>query len=734
MKSPRPYLMWFIFFLNPLFLIAQPLDITRLNQPVQFDGKVDEAAWNEVSPLPMEMNTPTFGGQPTEKSIVYLAYDDNYLYLAGKLYCSKPEYNRGNTFKRDAQDGTSDYFGLLLDTYNDNENALAFFTSSTAMRWDATVFNDALTETSMNTDWNTFWDVATAVDEEGWSAEIRIPFSSLRFQDKEGEVIMGMTMWRYIAAKNEVDAFPNIPYNWGSMSLWKPSQMKKIRLKGVYSQKPLYLAPYILAGQNQTFDLSNDETTYEKSSKPTFNAGLDMKYSLTSNMILDVTVNTDFAQVEADDQQVNLTRFSLFFPEKRLFFQERASIFDFSFENFNRLFYSRRIGINESRIQPILGGVRLVGRAGKNDLGLLNMQTQSLDSLHSENFGLLRFRRQVFNQFSYIGGIFSNRVDFKGNFNSVYGVDGILRLFGDEYLNVKWAQSFENGKENSFASLDPSRIYINWERRRYDGFAYNLTYSRRGKDYTPGIGFEFRENFSSIDAKFSYGKLGDEKSKVISWRTYLNSVGFRNNSTGIIETANVSLGAETQTKSGWFLNSFLMYNHEFVNDTFALSSHAEVPTGAYDFVNANIVLLTPFQYLVNSFVNISAGSFYDGNLITASAMPFWKVSPHLEVSGFYQYSRARFKARNQLFNSHLARIRLLYMLNTKFSIAGFVQYNNLDEVFSSNIRLRLNPREGNDLYIVYNDQLNGNRTREIPNLPFSSGRTLIIKYTHTFRL
>ena len=521
------------------------------------------------------------------------------------------------------------------------------------------------------------------------------------------------------------------------MSLWKSSQMQEIKLKGVFSQKPLYLAPYILGGFNQSFDLKTDGTNYEKNDEPTITAGLDLKYSLTSNMILDVTVNTDFAQVEADDQQVNLTRFSLFFPEKRLFFQERASIFDFRFEQFNRLFYSRRIGITDEddpRTQSILGGLRLVGRVGKNDLGLFNMQTQRLDSLNAENFGLFRWRRRVLNPYSYIGGIFTNRTDFKGNFNSVYGVDGILRLFGDEYLNVKWAQSFENGKENQVASLEPSRIFINWERRRFDGFSYNLTFSRRGESYSPGIGFEFRDNFSSIDTKLSYGKLGDKKSKLISWRAYLNSLGFQNNTSGIIETANITPGVEFQTKSGWFINGFLTYNHEFISEAFDLSDETAIPIGTYDFANANLIVSTPFQYLINSFISLSAGGFYDGNLITISAMPFWKISPHLELSSFYQYSRAKFKTRHELFNSHLARLRLLYMLNTKFSIAGFVQYNNTEEIFSSNLRLRLNPKEGNDLYIVYNDQLNGNRKRALPHLPFSSGRTLILKYTYTFKL
>jgi hypothetical protein len=709
------------------------LDVSRLPGQIIFDGKLDEPFWSQLTPASLSQQTPNYGQAPTERSEIFLTYDNAYLYLAGRMFLSDSSYYRPTTFKRDAMDGTTDYFGFLIDSYNDNENALAFFTTPTGLRWDGTIANDALEDASMSTDWNTFWDAATFRTPWGWSAEIRIPWTSLRFQDKQGEVVMGTTIWWYIGAKNELDMFPLVPLNWGNMSSWKPSQMQKYHFSGVYSQKPLYLTPYVLLGYQETNELNENETAYLHDKDPKIEAGFDLKYSLTSNLTLDLTANTDFAQVEADDQQVNLTRFSLFFPEKRQFFQERASIFDFSFEDFNRLFYSRTIGIYEEDPVRIYGGARLQGRIGGHDLGFLSMQTAApADSLRSENFTLLRVRRQAFNPFSYLGFIATNRSDFKGTFNSTYGFDAIVRVIADEYLLAKWAQSFEESRKNNPFSLNPSRFYLRWERRRYDGFAYNLTLSRAGEDWSPGMGFEEREDFFSIRGETSFGKLMGEDSKILSWRAFVKGMTLRNNSTDTLETTFLEPGFELQTKKGWFFNATLKPSHEYVKESFDLGE-AEVPVGEYDFFQFSSMFFSPFGNLAGLAGNLAAGSFYDGNLITVSLSPRLKLSPRFQLEGFYQFNRGKFDKRGQAFNSHLGRLKAEYVANVKFSIAAFLQYNSLDEVFVPNVRLRYNPKEGNDLYVVLNDLLNSNRNREIPHLPFSESRAVVLKYTYTFR-
>lgn len=718
----------------------QPISVHRLTGPIVFDGKMDESAWQQVPPISYKTQSPQFGKDPSEKYDVRMAYDDEYIYPAGRFDYSDPSLVRGTTYKRDAFDGTTEMFGMIMDTYLDKENALGFFTSPTGMRWDGTVWNDAqggedFASIPFSTDWNTFWDVISLQWESGWSTEMRVPWSSLRFQDDKGKVVMGITSWWYIAAKNEIAMFPLIPLNWGFLSGWKASQMQEYQFEGINSEKPLYIAPYVLGGLQQDNDLNGLETDYEMQSDPTFEVGLDVKYGITNNLTLDLTANTDFAQVEADDQQVNLTRFSLFFPEKRLFFQERASIFDFRFDSFNRLFYSRRIGLNDDGEQVrILGGVRLVGRVGKSDIGFLNMQTGKDRTNPSENFGLLRLRRQIFNSNSYIGGIATSRTDFDGNYNRAYGLDGILRLFGDEYLTVKWAQTFEPGKTNGIFSLRPTRMFLNWERRNSVGFNYKLSVSSVGEDYSPGMGFELREAFTSLEPKIAYGWLPGEKSKLLRFQSFIKGFWVHNRISEKVETAMGSLGIEFETKKGWFGNISLTRNREFVPEAFDLSDDVGIPVGTYNFWQLQGFGATPFNNLVSTFFNFMIGEFYDGKLFSLGLTPRVKVSSHLELEGFYLINFADFNERNQQFTAHVTRLKALYMLNTKFSVGAFLQYNSLEKIYVGNVRVRFNPKEGNDLYIVYNDLLNTSRDREIPMLPFSSSRAIVLKYTYTFNL
>ncbi|MBK9016812.1 MAG: carbohydrate binding family 9 domain-containing protein [Saprospiraceae bacterium] len=739
MKSTFYQLYLAIFLLVPAPLFSQNnlnvMDAIRLVGPVNLDGQVDEAAWDAVPPTVLQQQVPNYGLPPTERSEVYFAYDENYLYLAGRMYLSDSSLYRATTYKRDALEGSTDYFGFVVDSYNDNENGLAFFTTPAGLRWDGTVSNDAQDfETSISIDWNTYWDAAAARQPWGWSAEIRIPWSSLRFQERNGEAVMGSTMWWFLAAKNEQVMHPLVPLNWGEMGAWKPSQMQKYRFQGLRSRKPLYLTPYILGGFQQTSKLTADHKGYRTENEPKIEAGLDLKYSLTSNLTLDLTANTDFAQVEVDDQQVNLTRFDLFLPEKRQFFLERASIFDFQFEGNNRLFYSRRIGITDEDQVRIYGGARIQGRIEKHDLGFLTMQTAApSDSLQSENFSVLRVRRQAFNQYSYLGAIATHRTDFNGNHNTTYGFDATVRVVGDEYLAAKWAQSFENGQENQAFSLDPSRIFLNWQRRRYDGIAYDLGFTRAGKDWSPGMGFEERETFDGGKIGLSYGWLMDEKAKLLNFRIFLAAYALRNFVSGKTETAAIETGFEMKSKTGWQLAAFLSPTSEYVLEDFDLGD-SEVPVGSYDFVQGTAVFGTPDANKIGVFTEIKAGGFYDGTLLSASLMPRWIVSSHLRLEGTYQYNRADFDERGQHYIAQIGKFKVEYLFNTKLSLAAFLQYNSDEQVFVENMRLRYNPREGNDLYIVFNDLVNSDRKRETPHLPFSDDRAVVVKYTYTFRM
>ena len=258
-------------------------------------------------------------------------------------------------------------------------------------------------------------------------------------------------------------------------------------------------------------ELNDAETNYEFSRDKKLDAGLDMKYGITSNLTLDVTLNTDFAQVEEDDEKVNLTRYDLFFEEKRQFFLERASIFDFNTSGPNTMFYSRRIGLDEDyNLVPIIGGIRLIGRKNGWDLGFMDMQTARSDSLPSENFGVLRLKKRVLNQNSYVGGIYTSRLGLDGSFNQVYGLDALVRVTGYEYLKLVWGQSFENDFTNKPLVLDNARYLVNWQRRRKVGLHYNLTMSGAGPEYNPGIGFQNRDDYLAYGGILNYTWLMPE--------------------------------------------------------------------------------------------------------------------------------------------------------------------------------------------------------------------------------
>jgi len=448
---------------------------------------------------------------------------------------------------------------------------------------------------------------------------------------------------------------------------------------------------------------------------------------------MDLTLNTDFAQVEADDQKVNLTRFSLFFPEKRLFFQEQASIFSFNLGGPNNLFYSRRIGIYEGEPIKIYAGARLVGRVGKWDMGFLDMQAAPHKDLPSENFGVLRMKRQVFNPNSFVGGIFTSRVGMNGNYNYVYGVDGFFRVFGDDYMDIKWAQSFETDSTNNPFSLQPARIRFSWQRRSVKGLGYDLSYSYAGESYHPGIGFEMREKYFMLIGQLLYGWIPGEKSSLFSHKITLRSINFFRLD-GSLDTGNESVGWNFQAKSFLSGDFSINYNFESLRDTFFISHEVGVPAKDYRFWNFKGLLSTPRNRMFFVMNNFEAGQFYDGARISYTIMPTWNVSSSLNLSGTYQINSVWFPLRKQNYFSQLAGIKILYMLNTKLSLNSFIQYNSTTGTILGNIRFRYNPREGNDLYIVYNDDMNTDLYREIPTLPRSNSHTIVLKYTYTFNV
>ena len=297
-----------------------------------------------------------------------MAYDDEYIWVGARLFMKDASKITFKSKERDELLLYDDSFYVFFDTYNDNENGLGFQTMPTGLRADIAISSDAQTggsygTNSFNIDWNTFWDVKTTHDDKGWYVEMRIPFSSLKFKPRDGITTMGLLFRRGISYYNEIDTYPACDPKYGAAAITKPSLAATIEFEGAKPSKPVYVSPYVIGGNTRNWVLNNDRTEYIKNDEPELNAGLDVKYNINSNLTLDLTANTDFAQVEADDQQVNLTRYSLYFPEKRMFFQERASLFNFSLGGFSNLFYSRNIGL--SRGEVCTGYTAVPGSVGR---------------------------------------------------------------------------------------------------------------------------------------------------------------------------------------------------------------------------------------------------------------------------------------------------------------------------------------------------------------------------------
>ena len=716
-----------------------PVPIPRLTGEVDVDGVVDEPAWDAIEPLPMFMWAPTHGGEMTERTEVRIAHDDEFLYLSGRMYDSNPQGIRSNTYLRDAFSG-DDLLSFVIDSYNDYETGVWLGTTPVGTRQDRSLSNDGdFTGDVMpfNVDWNAHWHVRTSRTEEGWFAEYQIPFSTLGFQAEGDEVTMGVIVYRFIARKNERHVFPFIGREWGQGGFLKPSQGQRMTMRGVRPTTPAYLTPYVLGGLSRTSVLrepSDAASFWGMQGDEVAEPGLDLKYSPSSNLAIDLTVNTDFAQVEADDQQVNLTRFSLFFPEKRQFFQERSSTFDFGTGGFtDRVFFSRRIGLERGELVRIYGGARLVGRLGGLDVGLLNMQTAPAAGRSGENMGVLRLKQQVLNPYSFVGGILTTRYGHNGQDNAAYGLDSQLRPFGDEYLTLTWAQTRDEAVRERNA-LDASLIRARWERRTDRGMWYNLYYRRVGPDYTPRLGFQLRNDFTLYGGQIAHTWLSGATSALNAVSLLVLGENYHRNADLTMESRSIRPSVSFDFKSTANITAYSNTQFEDIRTPFRVGG-VSIQPGQYWFHEAGIDWSLPRSTILRGDIRTTAGSFYDGRRAGLILNPTWTVSRYLEVVGGYEVNRIEFPGRGEATTTHLGRLRLNFAFNTHLSFGAFAQYNNLDDRTSINARFRYHFREGTDLWIVYNEGLNLERDGGLgPRLPWSAGRSFMIKYSHTFVL
>jgi hypothetical protein len=716
--------------IRPFELAAQTptatVSLTRLTGAVSIDGMPDEPAWREIAPLPLTMYAPVFRGTPTQRSEIRVAYDDEYFYAAGWFYDTEPSGIRVNSLYRDRWNG-DDALALYIDAFNDNRNSKWFGVTAGGMRFDQLVSDDGAT---LNASWDTFWSARTTINAEGWFAEVRIPFSSIGFHpDASGKVVMGLTATRLISRLGERVTYPEID---PKFEFRNPSKSQDVALEGVQARTPLYVTPYALQSVSRnSIDPAIGETSYGVERKEGRDYGLDVRYPLSGNLTLDLTVNTDFAQVEADDQQVNLDRFPLFYPERRRFFQEGSGVFDFSAGGGARLFHSRRIGLDPDFAPVrIYGGARLVGRVGSWDVGFLEMQTQKQGSTPSENFGVLRLRRPVFNPFSTAGLMVTS---YNGGRRTNFGLggDGTFRLFGDEYLTLKYSTTVDS--DDSTATLGTRSLYdFKWERRTSRGLQYNVNSTRMGRDYRPEIGFLQRRDYTTANAVANYFIYTDDHKWLRRYYPGALALSTFRNSDGALESGQYAFWVQWDTKagsSGWIEPKWF---HENVARAFTIGD-ATVPAGKHDFFDLQVYYSMGSGRRVRTGIDFRSGTYFDGTRTQVILTPTWNVSPHLELGTDYQLSHLEFDKRDQVENVQVARFRVRAALNAQASGNAFVQYNSTTDRLDFNVRLRYAFAEGTDLWLVYNEGLDTDPMRDLGAIrsPTSLARTVLIKYTHT---
>lgn len=710
----------------------QTLSLRKHDAVITIDGRVDEPIWEEIDVLPLTQKVPNSGADPSQKTELRITYDSEFLYLSGRMYDDDSDKIVANSKKRDDFTENTEWCGFLIDSYNDRENALAFYVTPHGSRLDMAISNDAQGANPFNVSWNTYWDGAATRDEKGWYAEIKVPFKNLPFEVAGDQVVMGITAWRYYARNDETDIFPSRDLTTGSS--FRASLTQQFIFKGINRANPVYVTPYVLGGVSLLNAHSGNSTDYSSQQAYKKEAGLDVKLGLSSNATMDITLNTDFAQVEVDDQQVNLTRFNVFFPEKRLFFQERASLFDFNFGLFDKVFYTRRIGIADGRPTRIYGGLRTFGRFGNLESGLISMQTAPQGGAESENFSVFRVRQRAFNENSTIGAIVTNRTDFKGAYNTVYGLDATVRYFKQNYLAVRWAQSFGSELGNDALSLNPTKYYIELSRRSLQGFTYNVNYGSAGRAYKPAVGFEQRDDFSKLNYRLAYYVFPRKKASIIQYGPYFSGDFIWGNSTGILESRNLNLGFDAFSKSGWYYNVEYRPYREVLPQALGLPGGVDIESGTYHFNSVLGIVQSPSSYKLSFMLSVGTGGFYDGKKTSLWFMPFFNWTEDLSIEGSYQYNYLTFPETQETVGVQLTQLKVLYTLNTKIAVSGFVQHNNLQKRFQNGFRIRYNPKEGNDFYFVFNGDLNHDRDRAEPSLPLSLESTFLVKYSHTFHL
>ena len=700
----------------------------RLTEPLRTDGALDEGVYETVPAISgFIQQQPDEGAPATERTEAWVFFDASNVYVSARVWDSSPESRWvANEMQRDSfQLVLNDYFSVVFDTFYDRRSGIGFLVNPLGGFMDYEITDEGFP----NSDWNTLWDTRTGRFDGGWTVEIEIPFKSLRFRPGAAQ-IWGMQLVRSVQWKNESSFVTPIPISGppGDFRLSAAATLTGIEVPG--GNRTFEVKPYAIGSSatdvNAVPPISNDGEG---------NFGFDVKYGVTQNLTADFTYNTDFAQVEVDEQQVNLTRFSLFFPEKREFFLEGRGIFDFGRAAGGgggffggaapTLFFSRRIGLERGQTVPILAGGRLTGKAGKFSIGAVSIQTDDSTSASTvgTNFTVLRVKRDILRR-SRIGAIFTGRsVSTVGpGTNEVYGLDAAFSFYDNVNFNGYYARTRTTGLEGDDASYQAAF--------NYDGdlYAVQVDHLRVGDNFNPEIGFVRRDDFRRTFASAQYSPR-PRSIEMIRQFTWGGSIDYFENGAGQVETRIEQARFQIAFENGDGFSLGAQRSYELLDRPFPIAPGVTIPVGAYDFQDALASYTMGTQRRLSGTVSIQRGGFFNGH-ITSFGYRQGRIEITPQLSFEPGISVNRIDLPEGLFTTNLVTSRVTYTLTPRVFFGGLLQYNSSNNTLGTNLRLRWEYQPGSELFVVYNDQRD---TATLRGTPMLQNRAFVVKFTRLFR-
>lgn len=720
----------------PFFLAAQsPNGYTGINTTVrpeakasamntlpQIDGEVlSDPAWQAIQPLGGLWQIQPNAGQPaSEKTEIRIAYTTQHFLLSVVCYDAQPGNLVVADARRDAPLDNTDSFIFILDTYHDGQNGFVFGTNSQGVEYDAQVNNEGQGNSNpnrqvggtiggVNINWDASWEVKAKVGDFGWSAEFAIPLRTLRFSPGDDQT-WGANFQRNIRKSNETAYWAALPIQFNLYRLSLAGTISGLKLG---NQGNLKVFPYALARADRDQSAAKDDW------KTSAEAGADLKYSITPSLTLDLTYNTDFAQVEVDDQQVNLDRFNLFFPEKRPFFLENAGVFSVGSPGEVDLFFSRRIGIGDGgNLVPILGGARLSGRINRTNVGVLSMFTEEIQSrsIGGNNFTVARVSHE-FAQRSSIGAAFLNRQGTSGeddDFNRTMALDGRLGLGKKAQLSGFFSKTATPGLDDKDHAFKFQANYL------WNGLEINTAYTEVGQGFNPEMGFLLRNAFRKpemlvlkqvrMNGKFGLLELRPH----VSYRGYWDFNGFQQ--TGFLHVDN-----HWEWQSGLEIHTGINFTTEGVSTPFEISKGVTVPQGTYRHREAQLVLMTNQSKVVSFSTRHILGGFFGGKRYANTVTMYLRLGD--KFSSEFTLNNNDIRLPYGDFTATIFRSRLSYSFTPRVFLQSLVQYNSTQKLWSSNFRFGWLQAANTGLFVVLNFNKNQNTV---------DNQSFIIKYSRVF--